>query len=114
IHDAQYTAAEYPKKITWGHTPVEWAVDYALAAGAKRLALFHHDPLRDDDALDGLVEICRQRVAAAGGGLEVLAAAEGQVLAMTEGEGTTVRAVSSTGVAAAGGMIGRRTLRVAG
>src|SRR5215813_6112138 len=35
IHDAQYTAAEYPKKITWGHTPVEWAVDYALAAGAK-------------------------------------------------------------------------------
>ena len=39
IHDAQYTAAEYPKKITWGHTPVEWAVDYALAAGAKRLAL---------------------------------------------------------------------------
>ena len=55
IHDAQYTAAEYPKKITWGHTPVEWAVDYALAAGAKRLALFHHDPLRDDDALDGLV-----------------------------------------------------------
>src|SRR5262249_56169011 len=66
IHDAQYTAAEYPKKITWGHTPVEWAVDYALAAGAKRLALFHHDPLRDDDALDGLVEICRQRVGAAG------------------------------------------------
>jgi CheY-like chemotaxis protein len=113
IHDAQYTAAEYPKKITWGHTPVEWAVDYALAAGAKRLALFHHDPLRDDDALDGLVEICGQRVGAAGGGLEVFAAAEGQVLVLTEGEGTTVRSISSTGVAAAGEMLGPLTVLVA-
>jgi CheY-like chemotaxis protein len=113
IHDAQYTAAEYPKKITWGHTPVEWAVDYALAAGAKRLALFHHDPLRDDDALDGLVEICRQRVGAAGGGLEVFAAAEGQVLVLTEGEDTTVGSVSSTGAAAAGEMLGPLTVLVA-
>jgi CheY-like chemotaxis protein/phosphoribosyl 1,2-cyclic phosphodiesterase len=80
IHDAQYTAEEYPKRMGWGHSPAEWAVDYALAAGVRRLALFHHDPLRDDDAVDRLVRICRQRIAAAGGGLEVFAAAEGQVL----------------------------------
>ena len=86
IHDAQYTVDEYPKKIGWGHTPAEWAVDYALAAEAKRLALFHHDPLRDDDALDRLVELCRQRVVSAGGRLEVFAAAEGQVLEL-EGQG---------------------------
>src|SRR5262249_24175980 len=67
IHDAQYTAAEYPHKMTWGHTPAEWAVDYALAAGARRLALFHHDPLRDDEAVDRLVDVCRQRVLRAGG-----------------------------------------------
>jgi phosphoribosyl 1,2-cyclic phosphodiesterase/ActR/RegA family two-component response regulator len=89
IHDAQYTVEEYPKKIGWGHTPAEWAVDYALAAGAKRLALFHHDPLRDDDALDRLVEICRQRVVSAGGSLDVFAAAEGQVLEL-KGQGGSV------------------------
>lgn len=89
IHDAQYTVDEYPKKIGWGHTPAEWAVDYALAAGAKRLALFHHDPLRDDDALDRLVEICRQRVVSAGGHLDVFPAAEGQVLEL-KGQGRRV------------------------
>jgi phosphoribosyl 1,2-cyclic phosphodiesterase/ActR/RegA family two-component response regulator len=86
IHDAQYTVDEYPKKIGWGHTPAEWAVDYALAAGAKRLALFHHDPLRDDDALDRLVEICRRRVVSVGGSLDVFAAAEGQILEL-KGQG---------------------------
>jgi CheY-like chemotaxis protein/phosphoribosyl 1,2-cyclic phosphodiesterase len=80
IHDAQYTAAEYPQKVGWGHSPVEYVVDMALAANVKRLALFHHDPLRDDDAVDLLVEDCRQRVTRARGKLEVLAAAEGLVL----------------------------------
>jgi CheY-like chemotaxis protein/phosphoribosyl 1,2-cyclic phosphodiesterase len=78
IHDAQYTVEEYPRRTNWGHTPAEWAVDYALAAGAKRLALFHHDPQRDDAGLDGLLKICRRR--AAGSGLDVFAAAEGQVV----------------------------------
>lgn len=78
IHDAQYTVEEYPQRTNWGHTPAEWAVDYALAARAKRLALFHHDPQRSDAALDRLAEVCRQR--AAGSGLDVFAAAEGQVL----------------------------------
>jgi len=77
VHDAQYTVDEYAKKAGWGHTPAEWAIDYAIAAGAKRLALFHHDPHRDDEAVDHLVEVCRQRVAAAGSRLDVFAAAEG-------------------------------------
>src|SRR5262245_35656926 len=89
IHDAQYTIEEYPKRMGWGHSPAEWAVDYAVAAGAKRLALFHHDPLRDDDAVDRLVGICRQRVAAAGGRLEVFAAAEGQVVELAGRGGAT-------------------------
>jgi len=95
IHDAQYTVDEYPKKIGWGHTPAEWTVDYALAAGAKRLALFHHDPLRDDDALDRLVEICRQRVVSARGSLEVFAAAEGQLLEL-KGQGGSTSPFSRT------------------
>jgi CheY-like chemotaxis protein/phosphoribosyl 1,2-cyclic phosphodiesterase len=80
IHDAQYTVEEYPQRMNWGHTPAEWAVDYALAAGVKRLALFHHDPQRDDAALDRLVDVCRRR--AANTGLDVFAAAEGQVVVL--------------------------------
>jgi CheY-like chemotaxis protein len=86
VHDAQYTVAEYPRKTGWGHTPAEWTVDYAIAAGARRLALFHHDPLRDDEAVDRLVEVCRRRAGAAGSGLEVFAAAEGLEVRLSEGD----------------------------
>jgi phosphoribosyl 1,2-cyclic phosphodiesterase/CheY-like chemotaxis protein len=80
IHDSQYTLEEYRGKIGWGHTPAEKAVDYALVAGVKRLALFHHDPMRTDDGLDQVVDVCRKRVVESGGRLEVFAAAEGQVV----------------------------------
>jgi len=83
IHDAQYALEEYPKKRTWGHSPAELAVDWALAGGVKRLALFHHDPLRSDEELDRLVETCRRRVSGSGLALEVFAAAEGQVVELT-------------------------------
>src|SRR5215467_13850987 len=87
IHDSQYTIAEYQEKTGWGHTPAEWAVDYAVAARAKRLALTHHDPLRDDEAVDRVVEMCRRRASAAGSRLEVFAAAEGQELRFIERDG---------------------------
>src|SRR5229473_361263 len=77
IHDAQYTAAEYGEKVGWGHSPVESVVAAARAAGARRLVLFHHDPLRDDEALDQVVAAARRQ---AGDALEVTAAAEGQAL----------------------------------
>jgi CheY-like chemotaxis protein len=80
IHDAQYVLDEFPEKAGWGHTPVERAVDYALAAGARRLALFHHDPERSDEAVDRLCRLGAARAAAAGSGLEVFAAAEGNAL----------------------------------
>jgi CheY-like chemotaxis protein/phosphoribosyl 1,2-cyclic phosphodiesterase len=91
IHDAQYRLDEYREKVGWGHTPAECAVDYAVAARAKRLALFHHDPLRDDEALDRLVERCRGRAAAAGAGLEVFAASEGQVVELAEDGAAALR-----------------------
>jgi phosphoribosyl 1,2-cyclic phosphodiesterase/CheY-like chemotaxis protein len=79
IHDTQYTDGEYAAKRGWGHSTVEYAVDAALSAGARRLALFHHDPTRSDDAVDGLVAGARERVAQANGALEIIAAAEGMV-----------------------------------
>lgn len=54
IHDAQYTPPEFELKRTWGHCTMEYAVWLAANAGAKRLALFHHDPSRTDDELDEL------------------------------------------------------------
>jgi CheY-like chemotaxis protein len=84
IHDAQYTVEEYTQKRGWGHTPAEWAVDYAVAAGAKRLALFHHDPFRNDEAIDRIVEICRERVKSAGSPLLVFGATEGAELHLLE------------------------------
>ncbi len=87
IHDAQYTAAEYSAKRGWGHSSVEHVVDIALAAGVKRLALFHHDPLRDDDGLDRIVASARVRVADAGSRMEVFAAAEGDRVELVPGDG---------------------------
>ena len=80
IHDAQYTADEYASRTGWGHSTMEYAVEVALSAGVRRLALFHHDPTRDDDAIDRLVASARDRVAKAHGAMEVFAAAEGMVL----------------------------------
>ncbi|MEW6500384.1 MAG: MBL fold metallo-hydrolase [Thermodesulfobacteriota bacterium] len=55
IHDTQYTEAEYrSSKLGWGHSSLEHAVAAARRAGVKRMALFHHDPLRTDDQLDEL------------------------------------------------------------
>jgi phosphoribosyl 1,2-cyclic phosphodiesterase/DNA-binding response OmpR family regulator len=80
IHDAQYTAAEYPAKIGWGHSSVEYAVKLAQHARVKRLVLTHHDPLREDDAVDRVLEGIRARLQDTASPLKVSAAAEGEIL----------------------------------
>jgi phosphoribosyl 1,2-cyclic phosphodiesterase/CheY-like chemotaxis protein len=77
LHDAQYTAKEYPAKIGWGHSPVQYAVRIAQHAGVAKIALTHHDPLRDDKSLDLLVENLSAALRSCGSTLEVFAAAEG-------------------------------------
>jgi diguanylate cyclase (GGDEF)-like protein len=77
IHDAQYTSEEYRSKLGWGHSPAEYVTDITMAAGAARLALFHHDPTHDDDTIKRMERTQRARVAAAGSSLDVFAAAEG-------------------------------------
>jgi phosphoribosyl 1,2-cyclic phosphodiesterase/DNA-binding response OmpR family regulator len=84
IHDAQYTALEYPSKVGWGHSPAEYAVRICRDAGVKRLVLTHHDPLRDDDAVDRIIEAIRLRLRRDGASLEVLAAAEGLVIQLRD------------------------------
>lgn len=54
IYDAQYTVDEYagaggrPARVGWGHSTNVAAAALARAAGVSSLALFHHDPSRDD------------------------------------------------------------------
>ena len=80
IQDTQYTPEEYPKKIGWGHGSADYVADVAVLSAAKRLALFHHDPLHDDQCIDDMVEYCRKRVADKAVGVQVFGAAEGQEL----------------------------------
>jgi phosphoribosyl 1,2-cyclic phosphodiesterase/CheY-like chemotaxis protein len=88
IHDAQFTAAEDANRIGWGHTAAEQVVDFALAARAERLALFHHDPNHDDAEVDRMVAVCQERARresdADSRTLEVTAAAEGHAIELSE------------------------------
>lgn len=77
IHDAQYLRAEFAMKRDWGHCTPEFALWLAREAGVRKLALFHHDPARDDQALDALVTRAEKT---ADGGFEVFGAYEGQRL----------------------------------
>lgn len=74
IHDAQYTAAEFPNRRDFGHSAIDYAVGLAAVAGARSLMLFHHDPSRTDDELDEIVR------SLAGAPVPVRAASEGKEL----------------------------------
>lgn len=75
VHDAQYTAEELPARRAFGHAAFEYAVALAERCSVGRLLLFHHDPGRDDDALDALLARARAMTS-----IRVDAAAEGDVI----------------------------------
>lgn len=52
VHDSQYTEEEYPDRVGWGHSSVAHVVSFANITGAKRLLLFHHDPVHTDEMLE--------------------------------------------------------------
>ncbi len=74
IYDAQYLPEEYEQKIGWGHSTFEKGAALARAAGVGQLVLTHHDPLRDDLAVERMVRRARQCFA------RVEAAKEGMVI----------------------------------
>jgi phosphoribosyl 1,2-cyclic phosphodiesterase len=61
VHDAQYTAEELQKRRGWGHSSFDQAMQLAEMAGVKRLALTHHDPDHDDEFLERIEKLCRER-----------------------------------------------------
>jgi phosphoribosyl 1,2-cyclic phosphodiesterase len=82
IGDAQYTDEEYPDRAGWGHSPLSATVELALAARVKALALFHHDPMHDDDVVARMERDARDLVASRGSTMRCFAAAEGQSLTL--------------------------------
>lgn len=71
IHDAQYTAAEFGGRCHWGHSTIDYALWLAQECSVGTVALFHHDPTRNDDALDEIA------AGAEAGGPRVVVASEG-------------------------------------
>lgn len=108
IHDAQYTLEDFPAKTGWGHMPLEHAVDYAILARAQSLALFHHDPLRDDKALDQLLRRARRR--AKGHPLHVCMASEGQTIELLPQDARPVLANSPTASALRAAALPKRNI----
>ena len=80
IHDSTYTPedrARYPHR---GLASVDDAVAAALAANARKLALFHYDQDYTDADVDQLIERARRTIARAQSPLELHAAAEGATI----------------------------------
>jgi phosphoribosyl 1,2-cyclic phosphodiesterase len=77
IQDAQYTPEEYKQRRGWGHGSTEYVTDIAVEAGARRAALFHHEPTHSDDDIDRMIEFARRRATAAGSKVDLFGATEG-------------------------------------
>jgi len=52
VHDAQFVEPERAVADLYGHATVDDALELAVLAGARRLALFHHAPARSDDDVE--------------------------------------------------------------
>jgi phosphoribosyl 1,2-cyclic phosphodiesterase len=83
LHDAQYTEDEFSALPDWGHSTANYAVQVARESGAKRLALYHHDPAHSDDEVDRMLREARE-FAADTPALEVEAATEGGTVDLGE------------------------------
>jgi len=80
VHDAQYVAEDMPAKRGWGHSVVDEVLELAKLASVQTIALHHHDPDRDDAALDAIA--ARADRWARANGLASVVAAEGLELAL--------------------------------
>jgi ribonuclease BN (tRNA processing enzyme) len=75
IHDAQYTSEEFEKRLGWGHSSFEYAIEAACNAGVKKLVFFHHEPNNNDECLEILEEKYKNELKTRN--LEVIMAREG-------------------------------------
>ncbi|HEX4423505.1 MAG TPA: MBL fold metallo-hydrolase [Kofleriaceae bacterium] len=77
IHDAQYLASDMPGKRGWGHSQVDEVLALARDAEARAVVLHHHDPDRDDAALDAIAGDAARWAQGHAPALETIVAREG-------------------------------------
>jgi len=80
IFDAMYSLADaISVKEDWGHSSNIVGVELCQMAGAKRLCLFHHEPISDDEHLVGIWRETRrlEEITRSDAPLEILAAYDG-------------------------------------
>lgn len=83
LHDTTYTPADQATRRNRGFSTYEDAAACAVAAGAKRLVMFHYDQDYSDEDVDALRDACRAALDARGGAeIELIAAREGDDLAI--------------------------------
>jgi phosphoribosyl 1,2-cyclic phosphodiesterase len=84
IHDAQYLPSDMPAKRGWGHSMVDDVLALARDAEVRAVALHHHDPDRDDAALDAVAAGCAAWTAAHAPSLAAIVAREGLELDLAD------------------------------
>jgi phosphoribosyl 1,2-cyclic phosphodiesterase len=80
IHDSTFTPEDrlrYPER---GLSSADQAVAVAVAAGVRKLVLFHYDQDYTDTEIDALVVRARQEIASSNATLELAAAIEGATI----------------------------------
>jgi phosphoribosyl 1,2-cyclic phosphodiesterase len=80
IFDAMYSLADAVSvKADWGHSSNIIGVELCQMAGAKRLCLFHHEPVYSDERIQGVwLETQRlEQLTRSGAPLEILSAYDG-------------------------------------
>ncbi|MBL8583753.1 MAG: MBL fold metallo-hydrolase [Rhizobiaceae bacterium] len=65
VYDCMYVDSEFEKFRGFGHSTWSQGVRLCEAASAKRLAIYHHHPMRDDVALDEIEIEARRKFAGA-------------------------------------------------
>lgn len=81
-HDSQYLAQDMPAKRGWGHSVVEDVLRLAVMSAPKTVALYHHDPDREDAALDRVGAEARHWLTEHASATDLIVASEGLALSL--------------------------------
>ena len=60
IYDCTYADKEFPGRVGWGHSTWQEGARLCQEAGAKTLAIFHHDPDHEDGFMEQVETEARQ------------------------------------------------------
>lgn len=82
VIDAQYSTEEAEKKVGWGHTSVQKAVEFAEMMEIKKVILTHHEP--DHSDIEVVKIIAAEGKPSSPNAIEVVLAKEGAVFSLKD------------------------------